>query len=440
MVCHGELYRMRPARERLTSFYLTIALGGVTGGIVVGILAPLLFRDYWEFHLTILTSWVLLIWIFWKDKASFLNTGDRWHFFGFVLLVSYILVHYTLAYSGLYDAPLIRDHKELTNLLLAVLSALVVFLPVHRQAFILNPLWPRLLAGLLIFVVESFAVARVRGTNTSIVEADRNFFGVVKITEITLLLRDPIPIWHMVHGKILHGYQYMREDLELRPNSYYVANSGIGIAFHLQRLWREDQPLRVGVTGLGVGAITAHIGASDFIRFYEINPMVIDHAYGPGATFTYLNKSAGTVEVQQGDARLLLEEALATNGSEQFDLLALDAFSSDSIPVHLLTREAFEIYMAHLRDDRSILAVNITNKILDLQDLMLSVARELGCSVAIIKDPGELPLPASSVWVLISRTKDLLENPLIQARAEAPREFRKLIWTDDFSNLYKVLR
>jgi spermidine synthase len=440
MVCHGELYRMRPARERLTSFYLTIALGGVTGGAIVGILAPLLFRDYWEFHLTILTSWVLLTWIFWKDKSSFLNTGDRWHFFGLVLLASYIITHYTLAFSGMYQAPFIRGHKELANLLLALLSALVIYLPVSRLAFIRNPLWPRLLLGMLIFVVESFAVARVRGTSAATVYADRNFFGVVKITEETLPFANPLPVWQMIHGKILHGFQYMRADLELRPNSYYVHSSGIGMAFQLQRLWRQDRPLRVGVTGLGVGAITAHIGQGDFIRFYEINPLVVDHAYGPGATFTYLNRSAGTVDVQLGDARLLLENALAANGSEKFDLLVLDAFSSDSIPVHLLTREAFDVYMAHLRDDQSILAVNITNRILDLRDLMLSTARDLGCSAVIIKDPGEVPLPTTSVWVLMSRDQGLLLDPRIQARAEDGNDFKELIWTDNFSNLYKVLR
>ena len=440
MVCHGELYRLRPGRERLTSFYLTVALGGVTGGVLVGILAPLMFRDYWEFHVAILASWILLTWIFWKDRDSFLNTGDRWHFFGFVLLASYILVHYTLAFSGMYRSPLIRGHEELANLLLAALVSLAVFLPLRRQAFVLKPLWPRLLIGLLIFVVESFAVARVRGTGDSARVSGRNFFGVVKITEQTLPVDDPIPVWQLVHGKILHGFQYMRPDLELIPNSYYVRNSGIGIAFQLQRFWREDGPLRIGVTGLGVGAISAHVGKGDLIRFYEINPLVVDHAYGPAASFTYLNKCAGAVEVKLGDARLLLEDELAEAGPQRFDLLVLDAFSSDSIPVHLLTREAFRTYMAHLRDDQSILAVNITNRILDLRDPMLSIARELDCPAVIIRDPGEVPLPTPSVWVLMSRNKRLLEDPRVRPDPRDDRPFRELIWTDDFSNLYKVLR
>jgi hypothetical protein len=440
MVCHGELYGLRPAKDRLTSFYLTIALGGVTGGIVVGILAPLFFKDYWEFHLTILTSWVLLTWIFWKDKASFLNTGDRWHAFGLVLLVSYISIHYTLASTGLYHTPLIRGYKELANLLLAVFFSLAVFLPLHKRAFMMRPIWPRLLLGLLIFVVESFAVARVRSTGASARSADRNFFGVVKVTEKILPLTDPLPVRQLVHGKILHGFQYMRDDLELIPNSYYVRSSGIGLAFQRQSKLRVDRPLRIGVTGLGVGAIAAHVGKGDSIRFYEINPLVVDLAQGPAATFTYLNKCAGTVEVKLGDARLLLEQELAASGPQTFDLLVLDAFSSDSIPVHLLTREAFQIYLAHLRDEQSILAVNITNRILDLSAPMLSIARELGCSAVIIKDHGEVPIPTASVWVLMSRDKGLLEDPIIQVRAELGRAFNELIWTDDFSNLYKVLR
>jgi hypothetical protein len=302
MVCHGELYGLRPAKDRLTSFYLTIALGGVTGGIIVGILAPLFFKDYWEFHLAILTSWILLTWIFWKDRTSFLNTGDRWHSFGLILLVSYIIIHYTLALTGLYHAPLIRGHKELANLLLAGFFSLAVFLPLRKRAFLMSPIWPRLLIGLLIFVVESFAVARVRSTGFSARVADRNFFGVVKVMETVLPLTNPLPIRQLVHGKILHGFQYMRDDIELIPNSYYVRNSGVGLAFQLQRLWRQDSPLRIGVTGLGVGAIAAHAGKGDLIRFYEINPLVVDLAQGPAATFSYLNKSPADVEVKLGDA------------------------------------------------------------------------------------------------------------------------------------------
>jgi hypothetical protein len=304
----------------------------------------------------------------------------------------------------------------------------------------MSPIWPRLLIGLLIFVVESFAVARVRSTGFSARVADRNFFGVVKVTETVLPLTNPLPIRQLVHGKILHGFQYMRDDIELIPNSYYVRNSGVGLAFQLQRQVRKDSPLRIGVTGLGVGAIAAHAGNGDLIRFYEINPLVVDLAQGPAATFSYLNKSPADVEVKLGDARLLLEEEQATSGPQNFDLLVLDAFSSDSIPVHLLTREAFQIYLAHLRDEQSTLAVNITNRILNLRDPMLSIAQDLGCSAVIIKDRGEVPIPTASVWVLMSRDKGLLSDPLIQARAEDGRAFNELIWTDDFSNLYKVLR
>jgi spermidine synthase len=439
MVCHGELYRLRPGQDKLTAFYLTVALGGVTGGIIVGILAPLLFKDYWEFHLTILCSWVLLTYIFWKDKASFLNTGDRWHFFGLLLLVSYIVSHYGLAFSGGYENSFIRNNREVTNLLLALCISLALFLPARNFSFIKSPLWPRLLIALLIFVVESFAVFRVRGTQSASLAADRNFFGVVKVTEESLFSRNPLPVRQLVHGKILHGIQFMGTDMELRPTSYYVPNSGIGMAFQLQKLLRDGQPLRIGVTGLGAGAIAAHVREGDLIRFYEINPLVVDYAVGPDAWFTYLNKCAGTVEVKLGDARLLLEEELTAAGSGQFDLLILDAFSSDAIPIHLLTREAFQTYMAHLRDVDSIIAVNITNRILDLRDPVFSIAEELGCSAVVIKDPGELPIPASSVWVLLTRG-DILRNPLIQAAAEKNRDFQPLIWTDDFSNLWKVLR
>ena len=440
MVCHGELFRLRPAVERLTSFYLTVALGGVTGGIIVGILAPLFFKGYWEFHLTILASWVLLTYIFWKDKSSFLNKGDRWQAYGLVFLIVYLISHYTLAFTGLYSSSWISGKNELANLLVAAAFSLALIIPFRGRQFLSWPIWPRLLIALLLFLIECFAVFRVRSTGATAIATDRNFFGVVKVTgEFGENKGDPFKR-NLVHGKILHGFQYTIPGMEQVPTSYYVSESGIGRAIEAHPRRVAGEPIRMGVTGLGTGAITAHVGDGDFLRFYEINPLVVDYAMGSDALFSFINESKAEVDVKLGDARLALEEELESKTPGQYDILVLDAFSSDSVPVHLLTREAFEVYFAHLRDEDSILAVNISNRFLDLTTPVFSVAREKDLRAIKIRTEGKAPVAVSSVWVLMTQSPDVLGNQLIKPFLEEPVDPEELIWTDDFSNLWRVLR
>ncbi|NDV61607.1 hypothetical protein G0Q06_04010 [Puniceicoccales bacterium CK1056] len=438
MLCHGELFRIRPRVEKLTSFYLMVALGGVIGGITVGILAPTLFTGYWEFHLTVFTSWILLTYLFWKDKKSFLNTGDRWHAIALLLLTAYIITHYTLALTGGYSLPGIQAHRELANLGIALAIALALYLPFRKAAFISWPLWPRILIAMLIFVFECFTVFNVRSTGVAAQEVDRNFFGVVKINEGKIFDPYPLTIRNLVHGKILHGFQYLRGDLEMVPNSYYVRDSGVGLGILQHPRRKMGQPIRIGVTGLGAGAIAAYTEPGDLIRFYEINPLVIDHAYGPEADFTYLQKCMGTVELSLGDARLSLEKELQEGRPGKFDILVLDAFSSDSIPVHLLTREAFQMYLMHLRDEDSVIAVNISNRILDISVPVVSIARELGMEAVRIKCSGQPPVPIPSDWILMGRA--ILGKEPIRSAAADIRPYEEVIWTDDFSNLWKFLR
>lgn len=440
MLCHGELFRLRPAVNRLTSFYLSVAAGGAIGGVTVGILAPILFTGYWEFHLVVFTSWILLTYLFWKDRNSFLNTGDRWHAFALLLLTVYIVTHYTLVATRWYELPVISSHREIANLGIATALSLILFIPFRRRAFAAWPIWPKLLIAILIFIFECFTVFNVRRTSVAAVAVDRNFFGVVKVLENSLFKEDPLVIRNLVHGKILHGFQYLRPDLELVPTSYYAENSGVGIGILQHPGKRAGRPVRIGVTGLGVGALAAYTEPGDLIRFYEINPLVIDHAHGKDAAFTYLGKSKGTVEISMGDARLSLEQELATGQPGQFDILILDAFSSDSIPVHLLTREAFRLYLDHLHDEDSIIAVNISNRVLDISIPVVSIARDLGLQAVRIDCPGAFPLPVPSQWILMSRSKSVLEAPAIRQAATAIPPFEQVIWTDDFSNLWKFLR
>jgi hypothetical protein len=230
-----------------------------------------------------------------------------------------------------------------------------------------------------------------------------------------------------------------------------VPDSGVGLALrrHPRRAaGGPARPLRIGVTGLGAGGLAAYADTNDLIRFYEINPAVIACAGPPApgdapptaAYFTYLADCPGTVQVVPGDARLSLEQELRASGSQRYDVLVLDAFSSDSVPVHLLTLEAFETYRAHLRDRDSIIAVNVSNRFLDLRPLIFSTAARIGMHAALFRNSGDPPHPAKSVWVLLTHNRAFFEANEIQERRALYRPPGDAVWTDAYSDLFRLLR
>jgi spermidine synthase len=199
--------------------------------------------------------------------------------------------------------------------------------------------------------------------------------------------------------------------------------------------------MRVGILGLGIGTLAAYGQPGDVYRFYEINPLVIDLAEGSGGYFNYLTASQAKVQIVPGDARLSLENELATIGSQNFDILFLDAFSSDSIPMHLLDAEAFDLYLKHLSPD-GILAVNISNRHLNLVPVVWTLADHVGMSRVLISDPGSPPDTFPSLWMLLARASALLDVPGIQSRAFPMTGYISPVklWTDDFSNLFQILK
>ena len=197
--------------------------------------------------------------------------------------------------------------------------------------------------------------------------------------------------------------------------------------------------MHIGVMGLGTGTMAAFARPGDSVRFYEINPVVIQYASGPRAFFSYLRDCQGAVEIVRGDARLSMERELAEARPQRFDVLVMDAFSSDSVPVHLLTREAFQLYARQLRDEDSIIAVNISNRFLDFKDLIATTAREMGCT-AILVEVGQIGLQTRpSSWMLVTRSPAFIANAEVRQRALVWQPRRDLIWTDDFSNLLHLL-
>ncbi len=284
-----------------------------------------------------------------------------------------------------------------------------------------------LLAGLGgIFLDGGYALGGQR-----VLAASRNFFGT-----LTILERWPDdPEMHMrvmQHGTTYHGLQLQDPDRQTFPTSYYSPDSGIGI---LLRHWPNSQPRRIGGVGLGVGTIAAYGQSGDVMRFYEINPEVVRMAY---AYFTYLDDSAAQIEMVMGDARLSMEH----EAPQQYDVLALDAFSSDAIPVHLLTVEAFEVYLSHLAPE-GVLAVHISTRYLDLQSVIWKLAEHRGLHSRWIQSYDDTqPGVFASDWILLSRSPDVLDEPAIRTRQSRPYADldRVPLWTDDHINLLKVIR
>lgn len=438
MVCHGELVRLKPPPGRLTAFYLCVSAGGALGAVFVALGAPVWFTGFWEFHVTLLAGWMVLAVLFIRDKQSFFFRGDRAHLVVLVFLASYAGLK--LAFQLAKPPDVVAKWDIWISLLIAALISAIVAVSLHRRHRGHSKLWPRILVGAMLFLAECFLLNRVRSTQHTAVEMTRNFYGALRVTRVNIPGDPPRPSLHLAHGHINHGFQYLDPVLGRLPCSYYSTNSGFGLAvrFHPRRL--SGEPFHFGVLGLGAGTIAAYATGKDQVRFYEINPAVIQFAVGPAARFTYIKDCRAEVNVVPGDARLALEHELADGQSNRFDILVMDAFSGDSVPVHLLTVEAFQTYLGHMRDDQSIIAVNISNRFLDFADLMAAIAGHFGMQMVIVNSRGDPPDHTPSRWCLFTRDPALSARPELRGAAEKPPAGTADIWTDQFSNLLQLLR
>lgn len=250
----------------------------------------------------------------------------------------------------------------------------------------------------------------------------RNFYGSVRTQDT---LRGVDSVRGLYHGSIRHGEQYLAAHRRAEPTSYYGEKSGVALA--IRALEREG--LRVGVVGLGTGTLAAYGRPGDVYRFYEINPHVMALARDE---FSFLRDSAARIETVLGDARLALER----EPPQQFDVLAVDAFSGDAIPVHLVTREALAIYRRHLKPD-GILAFHVTNKFLSLAPVVQQLARDQGLQAVRIVDDGADTTGHRTDWVLLSAR---VPASLAGAGRDIPEVPGLAVWTDDFNNLFQVLK
>lgn len=305
------------------------------------------------------------------------------------------------------------------------LCAALVVLVLWRE---LRPLWRALLLLALLGFGLRLSVESL-DTVHGYRQVLRNFYGQLRVSED---IDDKLgPIRSLSHGRIKHGEQYMDAPYRTQATAYYCETSGIGLAI---RSIQHAQPLKIGVVGLGAGTMAAYGRGGDELRFYEINGQVLDLAR---SEFTYLADTPAKVDHVLGDGRLMLEREVP----QQFDLLALDAFSGDSIPTHLLTLESIKIYLSHLKPD-GMLAVHITNRYLDLGPVMAAAAQQYGKTALRYElEPADDDLCRHSIWVL------LMSPERAAALPPALREGSKLTprpgfspWTDSFSNLLSILK
>jgi hypothetical protein len=380
MVCHGELARLKPDPAHLTSFYVMISLGGAVGGLLVALVAPHVLPDFFELHLCLGGCAVLVLIVLRTDPESVFARGR----------------HAGAWYVGL----------ALTVLLL----------------------------------VSLFVGARLQMEDARVTV--RNFYGVLKVVDtrpvsVVLLNKngsqkvfaDPVRR-KLMHGTIQHGLQLLGPEWSRMPVSYYGPESGISRALRAEG---RRGPLKVGVLGLGAGTLAAFGRPGDEIIFYEINPLVKKLAE---TEFTFLRESPARVQVVMGDARLNLER----QPPQGFDLFAMDAFSGDAIPMHLLTREALLLYFRHLKPG-GVLAVHISNNYLDLRPVLQSAAIEMHKRAVMVTNPrDERHAYARAQWVLISDRTEFFGQPELSG-VEVPLPASSIPpWTDDYSNMIGILK
>jgi SAM-dependent methyltransferase len=285
------------------------------------------------------------------------------------------------------------------------------------------------LLGLVVVAVVAWGQWEAWDRERGIVN-ERNFYGVVSIKERLTDDREHLGI-ALYHGDTLHGYQLLDAGGRDTPTTYYAAVGGAGRAL---RVAGRRGPMRVGVVGLGTGTLACYGKPGDYFRFYEIDPLVIRLAK---EHFSFLEQSSADCDIVPGDARLSLER----ESKQNFDILVLDAFSGDTIPVHLLTVEAFEIYLRHLKPDGVIVA-HVSSLYVDLIPVVMALARHYDLLDVIIRNADDNPpLVAGADWMLLTRNWDFLQQDLIREVGQVTAETDKLpLWTDQHNNLFRVLR
>ncbi|MCU1330569.1 MAG: integral rane protein-like protein [Bryobacterales bacterium] len=440
MVCHGELARRRPSPAYLTSFYLMVSVGGAIGGLMIGFGTPHLFNALYDLPVVIsLTAFLLLYMLVTASKkAHGTEAADEFLTEPLDKVVVGVLIAAVAAFSiwrivswKLFGAVAFLSGPKDSPALLSGTALLALYLLWRTRGSMNDRLVVTAVAAGLTFGITGFLA---RDTWKSVNNArvlERNFYGALEVYDKpTDGNMGPARI--LRHGTIDHGEQFLWPQNQRFATTYYARQSGVGLA--IQTLQNEG-PMNVGVIGLGAGTLATYARPVDHYTIYEINPAVLEIA---NTQFTYLRFCMAPKEVVMGDARLSLER----EPSHQFDVLAVDAFSGDAIPVHLLTREAYALYWKHLKPD-GVLAVHVSNRYLSLAPVVEIGAKEFGKqakNIAFEPNDRDSTEETTSDWVLVTSRPGFFDH-VEYKNAEIIKPVKGLkMWTDDYSNLYRILR
>jgi len=424
LMCHQALVARRPDPARLTEFYFWMSLGGVVGGSFNAFLAPVIFDNVWEYPLVLVAACLARPWGGWKVEPG------MW-----VLLALGVLAGVaTPVLNGfvaphVFAKPIVGGFTQVDAFSLAVRLCLAVAVVV---AFLVRG---RALLILTVLAVLSIG-AQAAADRSDVKQSWRSFFGVLRQTG-TEVPAIGGPVRMLSHGTTLHGAQAVDPRWRCNPLVYYATSTPIGQVFLAQQ--REKPNLRIGAVGLGTGSVSAYVRPGDRLTFFEIDPLVIRISSDP-AHFSYTTLCAkGPVDYVLGDARL----TVARQPTGIFDILLIDAFSSDAVPTHLLTVQAVEGYLTHLKPD-GVLILHLSNRNLDLNAPAQAVAKAAG-GVALIQkyrpapgaDRGGWPSPEDAV--IIARSPAGLARFAHDPRWRPTQPDKVRPWTDDYTNLFGAL-
>ena len=414
LICHSELAKDRPPAARLTDFYLCLSVGGVLGGSMNALLAPVLFSRVWEYPLVMLLACAVRP----LAPTPTVPTQKPWQKLLWPLGIGLLMAGLILSLQSSSTTP-----PPLSILAIFGVPSLLAYRLVKRpHQFALS-------LGAMLVASSLYATSQER-----ILYIERDFFGVLRVT------MDPQGKFRqIVQGNTIHGRQSIDPSRATEPLSYYHRTGPVGQVFGVFNA--APAAPRVAIIGLGAGALACYAQPGQDWTFYEIDPAVQRIAEDP-RYFTYLrHSSAGKLNVVLGDARLQLQKA----PERQYGLLILDAFSSDAIPVHLLTREAVRLYLDKLADG-GLIAFHISNRRLDLKPVVANLAEDAGL-VCLNRDDfaiGAKELTQgkqASQWVVLSRKReDLGALPSDKRWQPLPSRTSFGLWTDDFSNIISLLK
>jgi hypothetical protein len=403
IIIHRKLFNERPAPNGLTAFYLVLSAGGATGGMLVAVVAPLVFAWSYEFPLLVIAAVMM---------ANGQATTSK----------SFLAILLVLAALALV-ASVTFDWNRPSQSWLAVTFAMLVLLAGKRRFLVLIV---SICAALSLSVSDALFLSRY-GLH------QRSYFGIYTISD-----NEEGTLRMLSHGTTTHGIQQLKVGQTLEPTGYFGVNSGVGQVLE-QAPAMFGPKARVGIIGMGAGTLACYAHQGQSWTIYEIDPLVVDIATHQG-WFSYLANCAPNAKIKIGDARLTLVQ----EQTQSLDILVMDAFSSDALPTHLLTAEAFETYDRVLAEN-GVLLVHISNRYLNVEPVLASEAKARGWSAAQLQfQPDELEAEKgerASVWVVMTKTPPVLAQLTGKAGWRSiyvPAEFKR--WTDDYGSILSLIK